>query len=961
VPQYFDTDIEPATAYYYILKSVAGKSVSAASEEKRVVVAGQRSKKATPPAIKRVTSRSSTEFGKTSHKTGLEWEEVDGAIAYNVYRSTTPDGDYELVQSTSENQSVDMTVEPGKKYYYRVSVLDETFQESQLSDKKEVEVRTPAKRMRKKRVQPTAPTEPRPDISTLSKMYGVGEGEDPHEAAKGRDCKDCHDPALSGKPAPRGWSEGKEEKSKWNFADVAAHRGVNESADCTGCHGSPKDDKPESAAQALKVHPTTGVRGSESGLAGKVAEQTAPMGEDAPALKLPPPPPEAKKMQPEFYLAAKLPTSGPRARRGTSPEPTYTAFGETFDEVWVVQRIEKDVVPEPGKEWPGGGELRAVLSDKEQVAVPLRHTDVKAEISGYVAQVKVKQEYQNPYDSKIEAVYVFPLPQNAAVSDFVMTIGDRRIRGMIREREEAQRIYREAKRQGYTASLLTQERPNIFAQKVANIEPGKAIDIEITYFNTLAYSEGEYTFVFPMVVGPRFNPPGSSDGVGAVSRGAAGKSGQRTEVQYLRPEERSGHDIMVAVDLDAAVEIEKTYSNSHAIDVWKKGKTSASVRLRRADTIPNKDFVLRYKVAGPKVKSALMVDRDDRGGYFTLMLQPPENLRNLPRSGMEMVFVLDTSGSMSGWPTAKARAVLKKALRNLEPADTFQIVRFAGDATTFVPAPVAATTDNIESALSWLDNLRSGGGTHMIRGIQRALDFPHDPNRLRIVSFMTDGYIGNESQIFRAVAEKLGPARIFSFGIGNSVNRYLIEGLARLGHGAVAYVLTGDSDTEAVDQFYERIRHPALTDIGIDWGGMEVSEMYPKSIPDLFVGRPVIVTGRFRGHGDTTVRVRGRCAGEPQEMRLMVAMDSREGRHPGISRIWARARIAELSDTMATGGPASLRDQIRETALAYGIMSPYTAFVAVDSTRRTAGDYGTTVNVPVPVPLGVKYETTVTE
>jgi Ca-activated chloride channel family protein len=575
--------------------------------------------------------------------------------------------------------------------------------------------------------------------------------------------------------------------------------------------------------------------------------------------------------------------------------------------------------------------------------------------------VKVKQEYQNPYDSKIEAVYVFPLPQNAAVSDFVMTIGDRRIRGIIREREEAQRIYREAKRQGYTASLLTQERPNIFTQKVANIEPGKAIDIEITYFNTLAYSEGEYTFVFPMVVGPRFNPPGSSDGVGAVGRSAAGRSGQKTEVPYLRPEERSGHDIMVTVDLDAAVEVEKTYSNSHAIDVWKKGKTSASVRLRRADTIPNKDFVLRYKVAGRKVKSALMVDRDDRGGYFTLMLQPPENLQDLPRSGMEMVFVLDTSGSMKGWPARKAKAVLKRALKNLDPGDTFQIVRFAGDASTFVPAPVAATTDNIESALSWLDHLRSGGGTHMIRGIQRALDFPHDRNRLRIVSFMTDGYIGNESEIFRAVAEKLGPARIFSFGIGNSVNRYLIEGLARLGHGAVAYVLSGESHTVAVDRFYNRIRHPALTDIGIDWGGMEVTDLYPKKIPDLFVGRPVIITGRFRGHGETTVRIRGRCAGEPQEMKLKVGMDSREARHPGISRIWARARIADLSDTMATGGPASLRDRIRETALAYGLMSPYTAFVAVDSTRRTAGGFGTTVNVPVPVPMGVKYETTVSE
>ena len=468
-------------------------------------------------------------------------------------------------------------------------------------------------------------------------------------------------------------------------------------------------------------------------------------------------------------------------------------------------------------------------------------------------------------------------------------------------------------------------------------------------------------FVFPMVVGPRFNPPGFTGGVGAVGRSAAGRSGQKTEVQYQRPGERSGHDITVTVDLDAAVEIEKAYSNSHAVDVWKKGKSSASVTLRRTDTIPNKDFVLRYKVAGSKVKSALMVDRDDRGGYFTLMLQPPGNLQDLPRSGMEMVFVIDTSGSMNGWPIAKAKSVLKRALRNLDPGDTFQVVAFSNRASTFVPVPVAATTDNIESSLSWLDSLRSSGGTHMIRGIQKALDFPHDPNRLRIVSFMTDGYIGNEAQIFQAVAEKLGPSRIFSFGIGNSVNRYLIEGLARLGHGAVAYVLTGDSDTEAVDMFYDRIRHPALTDISIDWGSMEVTDLYPKNIPDLFVGRPVIITGRFKGHGEATVSVRGTCAGEHQEMKLTVAMDRREARHSGISRIWARARIAELADTMATAGASivPLQGQIRETALAYGLMSPYTAFVAVDSTRRTEGNHGTTVNVPVPVPDGVRYDTTV--
>jgi Ca-activated chloride channel family protein len=249
----------------------------------------------------------------------------------------------------------------------------------------------------------------------------------------------------------------------------------------------------------------------------------------------------------------------------------------------------------------------------------------------------------------------------------------------------------------------------------------------------------------------------------------------------------------------------------------------------------------------------------------------------------------------------------------------------------------------------------------MLEGIQAALDFPHDKKRFRIVSFMTDGYIGNEQQIFRAVGEKLGPSRIFSFGVGSSVNRYLIEGLARLGRGAVAYVTLRDSDVEAVDLFYERIAHLALTDIHVDWGGMEVTDVYPARIPDLFVGRPVILTGRFKGHGETTVRVSGMVAGERQTFAVHVNLDDVAGRRAGISKIWARARIAGLVDEMATTGAQGLASEIQRTALTHGLVSAYTAFVAVDSTRVTEGNHGTTVAVPVPVPEGVKYETTVTE
>jgi len=353
----------------------------------------------------------------------------------------------------------------------------------------------------------------------------------------------------------------------------------------------------------------------------------------------------------------------------------------TADEIWIIAKARPPAAPKGDKEWPGCGAMMARLPEGEkEIALPLKHTDVNGRITGYIATVEVTQEFGNPYDEKIEAVYVFPLPQNAAINEFIMVIGKRKIRGIIRERKEAERIYTQARRQGHVASLLTQERPNIFTQKVANIEPGKKIDVNIKYFNTLAYVDGWYEFVFPMVVGPRFNPPGYTKGVGAVARGKRGISGQKTEVQYLKPGERSGHDISLAVDIDAGVAVEEVRCTSHVIKKRAGKRNRLTVKLNEMDSIPNKDFVLRYRVAGKKVKTALMMHRDKRGGYFTLMVYPPENLSSVRRAPMEMIFVLDCSGSMSGKPIEKAKDAIRRALVKLEPGDTFQIIRFSNKA-----------------------------------------------------------------------------------------------------------------------------------------------------------------------------------------------------------------------------------------------------------------------------------------
>ncbi len=637
------------------------------------------------------------------------------------------------------------------------------------------------------------------------------------------------------------------------------------------------------------------------------------------------------------------------------------------EELWIiVPHRPVDAAQTPAEpEQPGSGALVATRpsagEDKKKIPLPLEHTEVHAAVTGYVGTVDVTQQFANPFDEKIEAVYMFPLPEKAAVSEFVMTIGERRIRGILREKEEAEAIYREARAQGYQASLLTQHRPNIFEQKVANIEPGKRIDVNIRYFHSLAYRDGWYTFVLPTVVGPRYNPPGSKDPVHALPRSHVQPVSTGTAVRYLRPEERSGHDIGITVKLDAGVAIEAIES-SHRIDRTRTGPAAATIRLADQETIPNRDFVLKFKVAGGRVKTNLLthVDRKKGQGYFTMVLYPPEHLDAAPRHPMEMVFVLDSSGSMHGEPIAQAKAAILAALDLLEPGDTFQVIRFSNNASRFGPDPVPATPENVARAKRYVRQLEGSGGTEMIEGIRAALNFPHDPRRLRFVTFLTDGYIGNEVEILDAIHKSIGESRIFSFGVGDSVNRYLLNRMAKVGRGAAAYLALDDSGVEVMRYFFNRISRPVLSHVEIDWGTMQVTDTYPKRLPDLFVGRAVVVTGKFMGEPGKPV-VRGRAGG--QRVEYAVPRSGNEAAHAFIPSIWARLRIADLADRQAWTHDThdELAGAIKKTALEYGLMSDYTAFVAVDASQRTEGKHGTTVHQAVPVPRGVRYTTTVQE
>ena len=627
------------------------------------------------------------------------------------------------------------------------------------------------------------------------------------------------------------------------------------------------------------------------------------------------------------------------------------------DEVWVIYKGDTSEGADEANR-PRAELLAQIPGAQKLVPMPLTHTQVKANISGYVAKVGVQQQYENPFSDKIEATYVFPLPEDAAVTDFIMTVGDRRIRGIIREKEEAQAIYESARRQGHVASLLTQERPNIFQQKVANIEPGKRIDIDIMYFNTLKYVDGEYEFAFPMVVGPRYNPGDSPDGIGAQPRGAS-KGPQNTSVQYLAPDERSGHDIQVTVNIEAGLEIHDLRSTSHAVHIDQDG-SRASITLRPQDQIPNKDLVLRYRLAGAQLGTAMLTEPGEGDiTTFALLIEPPEDVENIPKVPREMIFVLDCSGSMNGFPMEKSKQAMRECISQLRDEDTFNVIRFSSRASALGNTPIPATRENRNRGMDFVTQLSGSGGTRMIEGIRAALDMPGTGKRQRIVSFMTDGYIGNEGQILQAIRDKLGDAHVFSFGIGNSVNRYLIQEMGREGKGAAAYIGLSQSADRVVHQFYKRVAHPALSGAKIDWNGMKVFNVYPQRLPDLYVGRPVLVVGKCKGPIPDEIVLRGESGGQAFERRISTRAQGIERQHEGINFVWARRQLDAMSYTELVKPSLDLKKEMTEFSIDHRVLCGYTAFLAVDSSHKTPGGAPREQPVAVPVPDGVSYDETV--
>lgn len=595
---------------------------------------------------------------------------------------------------------------------------------------------------------------------------------------------------------------------------------------------------------------------------------------------------------------------------------------------------------------PSGSLVGIARDGKTSVECPLEKTKAHAEIAGFGARVTVEQTFCNASKTPIEAVYTFPLPADAAVDRMVLVIGNRRIDGSIKRREEARAIFDAAKNEGRIASLLDQERPNIFTQSVANIMPGAKVKVEISYVQLLNFQDGKFEFTYPMVVGPRYLAHTADPN--AISP------------PTLSPGVRSGTNVELTVNIDAGTAIGEVQSTLHQVTVRRgNDKRLASVSLTKRDEIPNRDFILRYAANANEVQGALLTHVNDKNqGYFALMLMPPKAPSVTQIAPKEMVFVIDQSGSQNGFPIEKSKEVTIKLIEKLNPNDTFNVLGFSSTVNPLWPAPVPNTKQNRDRAIEWIKGITANGGTELRRAVDAAFQSATDPQRLRYVVFNTDGFVGNEKEILQVIQQSRGTSRLFAFGIGNSVNRFLIDAMSLEGRGDSEIVTLAESADAAVSRFVRRSTSPVLTQVDAQFYGQGVSEVYPKVLPDVFSERPVVIRGRFVPGSEVEVEVRGISGGEQWSKRIPMDLPRSKSGSSALANVWARAKIEDLSrnNYMATvsGKEANpVAEAITSLGLEYGLMTEYTSFVAVEEKVVNVGGKQRTVRVPVDMADGV--------
>lgn len=581
-------------------------------------------------------------------------------------------------------------------------------------------------------------------------------------------------------------------------------------------------------------------------------------------------------------------------------------------------------------------------------ALPLKKTSANVKILGVIADVTVKQVYVNKGKTPLEAVYVFPASTRAAVYALTMKIGNRLLKAEVQTRKKARETYEKAKNEGRSASLLEQERPNVFQMNVANILPGDTVEVEMKYTELLIPDNAVYEFVFPTVTGPRYSSKKKSD---------VSDNTDFVETPYLHEGEKASYEFDLNASINAGMPIAELESPSHKINIEYSNNTKsrAVVSLSDEENNPgNKDFVLRYVLSGNKINTGLLLSKGEKENFFLLMLQPPKKVKKENITAREYIFVVDVSGSMNGYPLDISKKMIKNLLNSLNEKDLFNIILFAGSSRFLNCMSMPATSGNISEAMKMINTARGGGGTELIPALKKVFNNPKPSGFSRSIVILTDGYINVEKETFDLIANNLNNTNIFAFGIGTSVNRYLIEGMARVGNGQPFFVLNKDESEYTTQKFINYISTPVLTNVKVEFNGFNAYDVEPRNIADVMEQRPIIIYGKWSGVSQGRIRVSGIMAGNKElHVDIPIAVFAGDKSNDALKYIWARNKIAILSDYNAINRDEKRINEVTELGLKYNLLTEYTSFVAVDYLIRNDGKEMVKVKQALPLPKGV--------
>jgi Ca-activated chloride channel homolog len=585
-----------------------------------------------------------------------------------------------------------------------------------------------------------------------------------------------------------------------------------------------------------------------------------------------------------------------------------------------------------------------VKGDPSVDQLPLKDTQVDISVSGVIADVKVRQIYRNEGSRPINASYVFPASTRAAVYAMRMQIGDEIIVAKIKEREQAKQDFERAKEEGKSASLLEQQRPNVFSMSLANIMPQEQVEIELRYTELLVPTDNVYEVVFPTVVGPRYaspqNPNKKEDGF--------------VETPYQHQGQKPASSLHISAKIFGGVPIYDVSCPSHQI--YPKWWNPTNVQLTLDDSDPfqgNRDFVLRYRLAGEQITSGLLLFQGQDENFFLYMAQPPQRVSIEDIPPREYIFVVDVSGSMEGFPLNTSKRLLKDLIGKLRPTDLFNVVLFAGDANVLSSQSLQANQQNIGKAIGLLEQQRGGGGTELLPAIQQAMSLPRQEGISRSIVLVTDGYVSGEQGVFDHIRANLNHCNVFAFGIGTAVNRYLIEGVAKAGMGE-PFIVTEEAEAENIAaKFREYIQTPVLTDIHVRSIGFDTYDLNPVVFPDLLAQRPIILFGKWRGPVAGTIELTGKTGHGDYISRFDVTGSQPDEGNSALRYLWARSRIAELSDYGASDVDEASAKEITALGLKYNLLTRYTSFIAVREVVTNPTGSAQDVKQPLPLPLRV--------